>query len=114
MINLKHQFLGDPAKISEATSDCGRVVYSPLSNDRITVDGRGYYQGFFLSNGRVTSERADAAARSAIHTLVSEVSAHNEECRKAADQRAAERHARHWPAWSEKLSAAMDDPNSDL
>lgn len=67
-----------PGMISSAMSDCGRVYYSPIGNDRLTIDGFDVYQGCYLnSDGIVTSERPEVEIWSVATQLMRDVDAAN-------------------------------------
>jgi hypothetical protein len=112
MQNVQNVY-GLPNMVSSAASDCGRVTYSPIGNDRLIIDGRDVYQGQYVGDdGFVTGERPEASIWTvakqlmrAIDTLniAAQDKARDESLQRAIDKdnRAAEFEA--WAAKSDEV-----------
>jgi len=64
-------------KIATATSDCGRVVYSPIGNDRLLIDGRDVYQGHWCGPDGMMTDRVPTETMAPAIELMREVDAIN-------------------------------------
>lgn len=69
--------------IDSATSDDGRIRYSPIGNDALSIDGRGIYQGHWLNARGMMADRVPADIFAPAIALMREVDAHN---RRAHDE----------------------------
>jgi hypothetical protein len=95
--------------VSSAASDCGRVTYSPIGNDRLIIDGRDVYQGQYVGDdGFVTGERPEAPIWAVAKQLMRTVDALNitaqDKARDESLQRAIDKdnRAAEFEAWAAK------------
>ncbi len=89
-----------------ATSDCGRIQYLPIGNDRLIIDGRDAYRGRYMDYSdakRPGREAVESHLWDAACKLMQEVDDHNvanlDAARKSASARDIARY--------ESLSKAM-------
>lgn len=106
-----------PNLIAHATSDCGRIKYSPIWNDAIRDETRGatIYGGCYCdANGMMTSERIGDDAKTIMIALMREVDAHNDAAREHIKQAAHAAQDSRYSERSARIAAEMDRPDSDL
>ena len=104
----------DDRQIWSATSDCGRVRYSPIGNNALSIDGRAVYQGHYCAadTGMMTADRPEPEICAVAVALMHEVDAHNsawlDRARERMHARLDERDAR-FDAWRSRVPAHLTD-----